>query len=168
MTRRKPDRRALDGQLRARIAARGESVASLADVELVHQLGEAWGCYAPRDLDRACALYEQALELLWQAEGDASLRAMPILASWLDCARARRAGLSGAQQAMCDRSIEVMRRRAEPLVDAAESKILAGESGSEALFAGAYVLLQRLEQESRALRLLHATSPSWDPTTGPR
>lgn len=161
MSRRKPDRRALEEELSAALAARDASEPGLEELDLLHRLGEACGCYAPRRLDRASELYEQALRVLWQAEGEGSLRAMPLLASWLDCAHARRNHLSGAEQAMLDRSIGVMRRKAEALLAQAEPLILGGAPGSRLLFSGAYTLLQRLGQEGRALALLHATTPNW-------
>lgn len=163
MSPRKPDRRALEGRLRAAFVARGASGPGPPEVELLHQLGEAYGCHAPRDLERASALYEEALRILWEAEGQGAHRAMPILASWIDCAHARRLRLSGPQQAMLDRSTQAMRQRAEMLLSEAEPRILAGEPGSRSLFAGAYTLLQRMGEERRALKLLHATTPGWAP-----
>ncbi|HSO35105.1 MAG TPA: hypothetical protein VLT33_21405 [Labilithrix sp.] len=162
----KPDRRALEAQLRAAFTSRGESAPGLAEVELVHRLGEAYGCYAPRQLDRASTLYEEGMRILWDAEGEASPRAIPLLASWLDCARVRRQRLSGPERVMLDKSIHAMRRRAEALLSDAEPRIRAGEPGSRALFADAHTLLQRMGEEQRALSLLHATSPNWKPLRG--
>ncbi len=161
MSRRKPDRRALEEELSAALAARGASDPGVEEIELLHRLGEAYGCYAPRKLERANELYEQALRLLWDAEGETSLRAMPLLASWIDCAHARRERLGGAERAMLDRAMQAMRSKAEALLDDAEPKILAREPGSRLLFSGAYTLLQRMGEEGRALALLHATTPRW-------
>ncbi len=159
MSRRKPDRRTLEAQLSDAIAARNAVEAGIEDVELLHHLGQAYGCFAPRKLDRANALYEQALQLIWRHEGEASVRAMPILASWLDCARARRSPLGDAEQAMLDRSIQAMRRRAEALLRDVEPRILSGDPESRPLYPVAYTLLYVMGEEQRALRLLHTTTP---------
>jgi hypothetical protein len=159
MARRKPDRRALEGQLQASFTARGESAPGAPEVDLLHQLGQAYGCWSPRNLDRASTLYEQALALLWAAEGDRTPRGMAILASWLDCARARRETHGDA----IDAEIGVMRARAEAALAEVEPRILALEPGYQALYPGAYTLLGRLGEEQRALRLLHAVSPGWAP-----
>lgn len=160
MSRRKPDRRTLEAQLADALTSRNAAEPGIEDVELLHQLGQAYGCFAPRKLDRANALYEQALQLIWRHEGDASLRAMPILASWLDCARARHSRLDDAEQAMLDRSVAVMRRRAEALLRDVEPRILGGDPESRPLYPVAYSLLYVMGEEQRALRLLHTTTPS--------
>jgi hypothetical protein len=163
MSRRKPDRRALEDELSRALAARGAREPGIEELDLLHRLGEAYGCFAPRKLERASELYERALRILWQAEGEGSLRAMPLLASWLDCARARREALAGPERAMLERAIGVMRGRAEALLTLAEPEILAGAPGSRLLFSGAYTLLYKLGEERRALALLHATTPNWAP-----
>lgn len=163
MARRKPDRAELEDRLRAAYSARGAATPGVEELDLLHQLGEAYGCFSPRRLEKARELYEQALRVLWDADGAESLRAMPILASWLDCARVQRQRLSPDRQQMLDISITSMRSRAEALLERVEPMILSGHPGASALFSGAYVLLQRLGEERRALELLHATTPNWAP-----
>lgn len=149
--------------MRAAYEARGSTCPGVEEVGLLHQLGLALGCSRPRRLDEANQQYELALRLLREADGELSLRTLPILASWTDCALARRAGAEGAQRALIDRALSQLRHDTAPVLDRAEALILGGEPGAVSHFSGAYTLLQKLGEEQRALRLLHAVSPAWDP-----
>lgn len=163
MARRKPDRRALEAELARALAARGATESSVEDVELLHRLGEAYGCFAPRDLERANELYERALRLLWAAEGDVTPRALSVLASWIDCAHARRERAEGSAAVLIERAIRAMSQRAEASLAEIEPRLLANDPDARAHYSGAYALLCRLGQQSRALALLHASTDAWRP-----